>query len=241
VLAPWIGSALFAQGGAPGATAATAGDLRPFRSRSNTFRIDLPADWRQLAPGEVADLQRKVPDLPLDVGRNEPALFYAVGPIDRWLAGDFDGSYLYVVEQDNEWHLGGDLQPMLQAMWDRKGASDGNRYEILAVERTEAGVGHDPVVTCRRRITPPTGRAQCSLDVHAPTGGIELTLCFTCWDDDFQRQLPRFRAMLGTLELARKARGSTGLADRLWTPVIAGAIVGTLLLLLYRHTRRPVV
>jgi len=47
--------------------------------------------------------------------------------------------------------------------------------------------------------------------------------------------------MLATLELARRARGEATLGDRLWTPLIAAAVVGILLAALYRHTKRRVV
>ncbi|MGE3174936.1 MAG: hypothetical protein AB7O97_20075 [Planctomycetota bacterium] len=213
--------------------------LVPFTSRSNVFRLDLPPGWRQLAPGELPALQRAVPDLPLDVGRNEPALFYAVGPIDRWLDGDFDGVYLYVVEQDNEWHLDDDLGLRLQQMWDRKAERDGVRYEVLDVERVEVGPDRNPAVRCQRRITPAKGKPQLSLDVHVPTGGLELTLCFTAPAAGFAALELRFAEMLATLQLARRARGEADLGDRLWTPAIAGAAVGLVLLVLYRRTRRP--
>jgi hypothetical protein len=211
-----------------------------FSNRRNTFRIDLPADWRQLAPAEVAALERAVPALPADVAANEPALFYAVGPIDRWLQGEFDGTYLYVVEQRNEWVLDDRLAERLQDQWQQMGARNGHRYELADVQSTVVSTARHPAVTCTRTITPPQGRMRRSLDVHVPTGGRELTLCFTCWADEFEGRLPRFLGMLDTLVLAQRARGTSDLGDRLWTPIIAGIVVGLALAALYRRTRsRP--
>lgn len=212
----------------------------PFRSRTGTFELALPATWRQLAPGEVAGVQRAIPDLPFDIRQCEPSLFYAVGPIEQWHQGAFDGEYLYVVEQDNEWVADAQLAERLQAMWSKKGERDGVAYAIADVTASTVGKDRHPIVTCRRTTTPPAGRPQQSLDVHVPTGGRELTLCFTCWADEFGAAEPRFRQYLATLSLARRARGETGLTDRLWTPMISGAVIGLILLLLYRKTRRTV-
>jgi len=215
--------------------------MQPFVSRSATFRLALPASWRQVGPGEVDALRRAVPQLPRDVGQEQPGMFYAVGAVDRWRAGAFDGAYLYVVEQDNEWQLDDQLAERLQRMWHDKGAREGVRYEISDVAQAEVGAQRHPAVTCLRTMAPPGGRPQRSLDVHVPTGGRELILCFVAWADEFDANLPRFRAMLATLELARRARGEATLGDRLWTPLITAAVVGILLAALYRHTRRRVV
>lgn len=213
--------------------------MQAFRNRAQSFRVDLPDDWRQLAPGEVLSLRRAVTDLPHDLRENEPALFYGVGPVDRWLAGTFDGVYLYVVEQDAEWHLEGDLRERLQHMWDHKGEHDGIRYEVLSATKTEIGPDLHPAVLAERRISPVVGRTQHSLDVHVPTGGRELTLCFVSWDENFATAVPTFRAAIDTMTFARRSRGELTLSDRLWTPVLAGAAVGLVLLLLYRRSRRP--
>jgi len=215
--------------------------LQPFASRSGMFRIGLPAGWRQVGPGEVDALRAAVPQLPRDVQKEAPGMFYAVGAVDRWRQGDFDGSYLYVVEQDNEWQLDDQLADRLQRMWHDKGVREGVRYEVSDVARIELGAQRHAAVTCLRTLVAPGGRPQRSLDVHVPTGGRELILCFLSWADAFDAKLPGFRAMLATLELARRARGEATLGDRLWTPLIAAAVVGILLAALYRHTRRRVV
>ena len=215
-----------------------AGRVR-FYDRTHTFHVDLPAGWRQLAPGEVDRVAAAVPRLPADVRTNEPQLCYAVGPVDRWLHGDFDGVYLYVVHQDNEWVADEPLAARLQQMWREKGERDGMRHELADVARTTVGPAAHGVVTCVRTSTPGAGgRAQCHLDVYAPTGGREVTLSFTCDATDFAARAPELRAMIATLMFARPARGEPSLGDRLWTPIATGAVVGLLLLALYRSRRR---
>ena len=76
--------------------------LREFRNRAQTFRIDLPADWRQLAPNEALRIGEN-PKAPAELCLAQPGRFYAVGPVDEWLAGVFTSPWVYVVEQDNEW------------------------------------------------------------------------------------------------------------------------------------------
>ena len=211
----------------------------PFANRAGSFRVQVPQGWRQLAPGELKALAAAVPQLPHDIRQNVPHSFYAVGPVDAWLRGEFDGEYLYVVEQDAEWHLDGDLKARLQQMWSEKGAADGQRYEVLAVERITLGSEAHPAVVADRRIVPAQGAALRSLDVHVPTGGREVTLCWTCREDAFAQKRDEFLARARTLALARKSRGEQKLSDRLWTPLLAGGAVGIVLLVLYRKARRP--
>lgn len=212
---------------------------KPFTNRAGTFRVELPQDWRQLAPAESKPLAAAVADLPHDVRQNVPEMFYAVGPVDRWLRGDFDGEYLYVVEQDAEWHLDGDLKARLQQMWDDKGADDGQRYEVLSATQSKLGAdGYDAVVV-DRRIHPARGSALRSLDLHVPTGGREITLCLVAKEEGFDSRRPELMARANSLTLARKQRGEATLSDRLWTPILVGAGVGLLFLVLYKKTRRP--
>jgi len=212
---------------------------RPFTNRAGSFRIDLPADWRQLGPAELKALTTTLPSLPQDVTQNVPHLFYAVGPIDRWMRGEFDGEYLYVVEQDAEWHLDGDLKARLQQMWSAKAADDGQSYEILSAERAQLGADANPAVIVERRIRTKAGETLRSLDLHVPTGGREVTLCLATRDDAFEKKRSELIARANTLSLARRSRGETKLSDRLWTPLAAGAVVGILFLILYRRSRRP--
>lgn len=212
---------------------------KPFTNRAGTFRVELPQDWRQLAPGESKPLAVAVADLPHDVRQNVPDMFYAVGPVDRWLRGDFDGEYLYVVEQDSEWHVDGDLKARLQQMWDDKGADDGQRYEVLSATKSKLGADGNDAVVVERRIRPARGPALRSLDLHVPTGGREVTLCLVSKEEGFDARREGLLARANSLALARKQRGESTLSDRLWTPILVGAGVGLVFLVLYKKTRRP--
>jgi hypothetical protein len=230
---------LLAAVAAPQDVAPAAGTQR-FLDQSRTFSVDLPSDWRQLAPGERGRLQAALGELPRDLTQNEPRLFYPVGPIDRWLAGDFAGVYLYVVEQGNEWAIEEPLADRLQQMWTAKGASEGVEYRLAEVRRERIGeLGH-AVVIALRTSAPAHGRAQASLDVYAPTGGRQLTLSFTCWAEDFAARRPQFERMAASLAFARAARGEATASDHLWTPILTGGLVTLVLLLLYRRQRRRV-
>jgi hypothetical protein len=219
---------------------APAAGMQRFVSRSTLYHIDLPADFRQVSPDE----SRRLRDLlPVDVQRTEPASFYVLGPVDRWLRRDFDGVHVAVVEQDGEWVTAdADLTAGLQAKWRTAGEALGMRYEVSDVQRVEVGFGKYPAIECLRTSVPvggdPGRDALRSLDVSAATGGKQISLSCRCRAADFDARLPEFRRWLATLQFARRARGEATLGDRLWTPIITGAVVGLALVILYRRRAR---
>lgn len=209
-----------------------------FVNRNRSFSLDIPADWRQMAPDEARRLRDQ---LPVELHRTEPQLFYAIGPVDRWLAGGFDGAHIYVVEQGEEWVLGDDIAGAMQQEWQRLGRESGLRHEVTEVRRTTVGPAAHPVIECLRDTAPEGGGATLrSLDIYAATGGRQVLLAFRSRRDDFARWLPGYRKMLDTLTFASPPRGEATLADRLWTPILVGGLVGLVLVVLYRHTRRRV-
>ncbi len=218
--------------------------LQPFRNRSGTFQINLPAGWRQLAPNEARKIA-ELPGAPTQLGYVEPRMFYAVGPVDDWLAGRFAGPWLWVVEQEHEWVVGDDLEqdvaPKLREMWDRQGAAQGTRHEIGVIRREKFGPrAHEAITTVRTTTPRAPAPATRSLDVYAPAGGQQFSLSFTTAEADFARAEPEFRLWLATLSFARAARGTPTLSDRLWNPLLVFGLVSVVLLVLYKHTRgRP--
>ena len=225
-----------------GAAAQQPQPLHAFRNLGGSFRIDVPTTWRQLSPNEARRVAA-MPGAPATLGYVEPRLFYAVGPVDAWLEGRFDGAWMWVVEQENEWAADGDLDrevaPKLREMWDRNAAATGVRHELLSIRREEVGTDKHRAIVVHRRTTPADGRGgTASLDVHAPAGGQQFSLSFTCPGPDFERSEPEFRRWLATLAFARAARGEQTLGDRLWTPLLAGGMVTLVLLVLYKYTRR---
>jgi hypothetical protein len=219
------------------ATATPAQELKPFVARSGTFQIDLPVSWRQLAPGDARTIA-ELPGAPKELGYVEPRLFYAIGPVDDWLQGRFDSPWLWVVEQENEWVVDDDFAERLAQMWREKGDTVGIVHELAGTGRANVGPKAHPVLTTLRTSTPKEGVATRSIDVYAPTGGRQVSLSLTCRADAFDRWQPEFRRWLDTLRFARPANGQPSLSDRLWTPLLTGAVVTVVLLLLYKHTRR---
>lgn len=210
---------------------------QPFVNRNGSFHIKLPADWRQIAPNEARKVG-ELPQSPTKLGLAQPNHFYAVGPIERWLAGDFANSWLYVVEQDAEWFVADAWQDDLRAMWDAEGKASGCSHRLERLERAKVGSQEVDALTAVRVTVPADGRQPTtSFDVYAPAGGKQLSLSFTCLSERFEAELPAFRAAVATLTFARAAKAQATLGDRLWTPLLTGGGVAIVLLLIYKQTR----
>lgn len=222
------------------AAAATATEWRQFFSRSRTFHLDVPADWQQLSPVTSRELRERFPHWPREVTAVQPNLFYAVGPVERWLAGEFDQPFLYVMEQGNEWATGADFELQLAAMWREKGAQDGVDYEVAEVARAAVGPNQHPVITCRRTARGKIGPALHTFDVYAPTGGSQVSLVFCSPGGRLPAGDPSLHKMLSTLTFARRPKGEPSLGNRLTTPILAGVLVGLVLVFLHRRNRRLV-
>lgn len=208
-----------------------------FANRNASFHIQLPATWRQISPNEA----RKVgehPQAPPKLGLAQPNHFYAIGPVDAWLAGDFQGAWLYVVEQDAEWFVGDAWQDELRAMWRQEGEATGCRHELANLRRAKVGSQQIEVLLAERTTTTADGRQpiRC-LDVHAPAGGRQFSLSFCCPPERFAAEEPGFQQALATLTFARAPRAQASLGDRLWSPLLTGGAVALVLLLLYKRTR----
>ena len=210
-----------------------------FQSRSLTWAMELPADWRQVSPDESRSLRDVLPG---DVSRTNPMSFYCVGPVEQWKAGSFDGVHLWVVEQEGEWILKDvDLAAELQAKWAEAGPPLHMAYSVSGVRRVELGTDRLPAVESVRLAEPADGsRPVRSLDLHVPTGGRTVSFSFRCWAEEFEARVEEFRRLAATLTVARKPRGEVTLSDRLWTPLVTGGLVGIVLIVLYRKTRRRV-
>ena len=211
---------------------------RRFQNQNGTFHLTLPADWRQLAPGEARTIGND-PRAPTALRLAQPRSFYAVGPVDRWLAGDFAGPWLYVVEGEHEWYVTDTFAEDLAAMWRQWEAATGERHEVRDVRRERVGTQQVEVVTAIGLSPPVQGRPGVqSLDVHTPAVGRQITLQFCCAPEDFPAMQPTFRTWLSSLTFARVSKGQPSLGDRLWTPLLTGGVVAIVLLLLYKHTAR---
>lgn len=204
-----------------------------FMSLTRSFSIELPASWRQVTPAELVDLR---PILPPDIHVTRPHAFYTLGPVERWISGDYDGIHLVVQEQQNELSIDSAGIDRIRSHWQEVSGKEGIRQKLLSSEVTEVGPDRHPAIVCERLIEPEEpGPSIQSLDAYVPTGGRQILLSFRCLQDDFPDNLPEFYKMLATVSFARTARGAETLGSKLLLPAIVGAFVGLMLLVLHRR------
>jgi hypothetical protein len=208
-----------------------------FRNYNRTYQLELPEGWRQIAPGEAVRIGED-PGAPALLRLASPRSFYAVGPVDQWLAGDFTGPWLYVFEQRDEWHVDDDYAATLRDLWRQHGETNGVDHRLRDIHLEKIGAQQVECIVATRTSTPkPPAAPSTSLDVHAPTAKQQISLSFVAPVHAFDRWQPEFRKWLDTLTFARTAAEQQSLGDRLWTPMIAGGVVGLVMLVLYRYTR----
>ncbi|MGC6488832.1 MAG: hypothetical protein ACON4Z_14390 [Planctomycetota bacterium] len=211
-----------------------------FRNYNRTFQLELPDDWRQLAPGEAVRIGEQ-PAAPPILRLCSPRQYYGVGPVDRWLAGDFESPWLYVFEQRDGWHVEDDFAATLRDLWREHGEANGVRHQLQDIHKERLGTQGVECIVATRTTTPaPPAAQRVSLDVHAPTAQQQITLSFTATPDTFEQHVPEFRRWLTTLTFARVAddqQQQDTVLDRIGRPILIGGIVGLILALLYRYTR----
>lgn len=211
--------------------------LEMWRNFNQTFQLELPAGWRQIAPNEAIRIAED-PASPFDLRFSQPTGLYAVGPVDRWLEGDYAGPMLVVREQDSPWYVDEDYAQVLRQSWTDHGEANGLTHEVTGIHKETFGKQDvECIVATRTSTPPPPAPVRRALDVHAPTAQQQITLSFVCAPDRFEALEPSFREWLRTLTFARVSRGQQSLGDRLWTPLLVGGLVGAILLVLYKHTR----
>lgn len=220
----------------PVAPAPGPGEQR-FFNPARTFSIVLPAGWRALAPNEARRIAAD-PKAPKSFTFAQPNLCYAVGPVDAWLAGDYRGPWLYVAEQDGEWHVGDDYQEKLRSMWAELSTAREERNELRDIRLEQVSVHGVEAVVARRLTAPAAPRPSLAcLDVSCPAGPQQITLSFQCEPDGFARCEGEFLRWVGTLDFARKPKGKRTLGDRLWWPIVAGAAISLVLLAVLKRQR----
>jgi len=210
-----------------------------FQNYNRTFQLELPEGWRQIAPGEAVRVGEQ-PAAPPILRLSSPRQYYGVGPVDRWLDGDFSSPWLYVFEQRDGWHVEDDYAAKLRELWREHGEANGVEHQLRDVHKERLGSQAVECIVATRTTTPaPPAEPRVSLDVHAPTAQQQITLSFTASPEEFERWQPVFRRWLTTLTFARVAdeQQQDTVIDRIGTPILVGVVVGLILALLYRHTR----
>lgn len=208
---------------------------------TRTFSFEPPPGWRQITPGEAHSLKKQannpVPEAlhsSLLEGRAED---FAYGAIDSWLAGSFDGRSMTA-----RYHSQGECsmdEAGIQTVRESVTANlDGWTREVESIEITSLGENEHPAIECttvgKRSGLPQPVK---SMVLVVPTGGDTLTISFQAWQDDFDAALPTLRRAASTLTFAREPRGEVSVTDRLLYPLVIGALVGVLLLVLGTHRR----
>ncbi|MHC4897488.1 MAG: hypothetical protein ACYTGW_10315 [Planctomycetota bacterium] len=175
-----------------------------------------------------------------NTGPTVPGTVDLFGRVDEWLRGKFDGRCLTVLQREGEPAL--DAAALLEiSSWLEQRTADsesGCEYAYVSGRQATVGAASHPVLEVVTRIQPGDGtKPMRALEVYAPTGGHTVILQFRAYEDDFATALPQFRQVLGTLVFAREPKGPANLSDRLQNAAIVGAIVGLVLLVLYKWSR----
>ena len=200
------------------------------------YECTLPRGWRQLTPDEARTLR---PKLPRDLRDPPwPGVVDRCGAVDKWLRGEFDGRCLTVGHKEGEHALDTEALAEIRSVVEGRSAEGGFTYSYVSGKQAAVGQANHPVLEVVTRIQPSDGtRPMQALEVYAPTGGNTVIFELRAYEGDFARALPQFRQVLGTLIFAREAKGPTNLSDRLQNAAIVGAIVGLVLLVLYKWSR----
>ena len=200
----------------------------PQDARLSRYRITLPEGWRQLTPDEARTLR---PKLPIDMHKLWPGALDRFGQVDKWLAGSFDGRCLTVAQQEGEPSLDAEALAIIRSWVEQRGT-------YVSGKQATVGLNNHPVLEVVTRIQPEHWtKPMQALEIYAPTGGRLIIFEFRAYEDDFVTALPQFRQALGTLVFAREPEGPPKLSDRLQNAAIVGAIVGLVLLVLYKWSR----
>lgn len=217
--------------------------LAPAQSRivhpTQTFAFTAPPGWRQLTPDEALALSKRPGnEIPADLLSPKRADAYAYGAIDRWLAGSFDGRCMIVEQVDGECPVDETGIEQVRA----SGAHTEERWsrEVISLETTTVGTDALPAIEGLFRTTvQDAARTLDSLVLFVPTGGNTLILTFRTSSDDFAAALPEFRAIAASLTFAQRPHGTPDPGSRVFYPLLVGAFVVVLLLVLRRRPPRP--
>jgi hypothetical protein len=167
-----------------------------------------------------------------------PGTLDRYGRVDEWLRTEFDGRCLTVGFQEGELGLDAAALAEIRSWVEGRRGVAGFKYAYISGKQATVGQANHPVLEVVVSIQPGDGtRPLQALEIYAPTGGNTVIFELRAYQSDFARALPQFRQFLGTLVFAREAAGPAQLSDRLQNAAIVGAIVGLILLVLYKWSR----
>lgn len=200
------------------------------------YSLVLPDGWRQVSPDLARSMRRNMPaDLAILLNRGRIDRF---GAVDLWQTDGFDGRCLTIyTATDGEPELSSETLEQIRAKFKERSDASGLSY---TGEPALGTIGRDkhPAIECRLNITEDSGKAlSTSLVFIVPTGGRTLRFSFRASTEDFGAAEPLFRQIADSVSLSSLPEGKKELSDKLQTPLIIGAVVGFLMLALYKLNR----
>lgn len=206
------------------------------RFLAELYAIDLPDDWRELYPNEWVQIRDR---LPADFPPVRPGHTRVFGAIDRWLESGYDGTALVAgIASDFEAPTDAARLEQVRRHWAETVFPGGGRRELLDGRPTTVGPDAHACLELEIRGLGVDGRRDRALEFHASTASRELILSFRAWDDSWDREYPRLRAMADSLTFPRRPKDPEDLTDRLGEALWIGAVVGLMLVGLRFLARR---
>ena len=201
------------------------------------YSMVLPDGWKQVSPDLARTMRNGMPaDLAILLNRGRVDRF---GAVDAWQNHGFDGRCLTIhTQHDGEPSLTTETLDQIQTRFIERSQANDLSY---VGEPKISTIGHDqhPAIECELHIATQAGQAlSTSLVFIVPTGGQTIRFSFRANETDFEAAEPLFRRLAASISLSSPAEGQKELSDKLQTPLIIGAVVGFLMLALYKLNKR---
>lgn len=201
------------------------------------YSMVLPDGWTQVSPDLARAMRSQMPaDLAILLNRGRVDRF---GAVDTWQNQGFDGRCLTVhTQNDGEPGLNTETLDQIRARFRERSRADGLSY-VGEPKISTIGEDQHPAIECVLHIGKQSGQAlSTSLVFIVPTGGQTIRFSFRANETDFEAAEPLFRRVAASISMSSPAEGQKELSDKLQTPLIIGAVVGFLMLAVYRLNRR---
>lgn len=207
-----------------------------FEDPQRRFTLTLPPDWRQMTPDEALKLRST---MPADVATLlVPGRLDRFGAVDRWLKQDFDGQCLTIQSEDGEPAMDDETLEEVRATARAKSAGAKFRYVVESLEFVTLGPSEHRGIELDMSIRDSTDKVVYRvLEYVVPSAGATFRFSYRAAPDGFAAAMSQFRQSASTIDLARPAQGRKELSDKLRMPLIIGAVVGLVLLVLYKMNR----
>jgi hypothetical protein len=165
---------------ASGQDAATAPNDETETIRTESFAVDLPADWRELTALEARELGDTLPYELRTAGRSEIRVF---GAIDTWLREGFDGLAFVAVSRSGEIAADEEALTELRSRIEEWRGHDGRRREVVSAQTTTVGPdAHPACAILTRTLSTDGSKIADASEIYAPSGGRLLILGSWSWE-----------------------------------------------------------